>query len=263
MLVNLPPPQIWTLAAPSLSDASRGVRIRAVELLSAVPSANQPAADRARFDAAASEFVAAQRLNADRPEARSALGSFFARRRLFADAELEYKAALRLDPQFVPAAINLADLYRQTGRDGDGIDVLRTAIAASPREAGLHHALGLALVRAKRADEALGELRQSVELDPGQARYAYVYAVALNSSGRRDEAVNVLKENIERHPNDRDILMALVAFNREAGNLNAAVDYAERLARMSPGDRDLENFVEGLRRQINKERVPDPLLHQP
>ena len=35
---------------------------------------SQPAADRERFERAASEFIAAQRLNADRPEARSALG---------------------------------------------------------------------------------------------------------------------------------------------------------------------------------------------
>ena len=37
---------------------------------------SQPPADRERFERAAAEFVAAQRLNADRPEARSTLGNF-------------------------------------------------------------------------------------------------------------------------------------------------------------------------------------------
>ena len=60
---------------------SRGVRIRAVALLADVPAAEQPGADRDRFDRAAAEFVAAQRLNADRPEARTTLGSFLARHR--------------------------------------------------------------------------------------------------------------------------------------------------------------------------------------
>jgi Flp pilus assembly protein TadD len=68
----------------------------------------------------------------------------------------------------------------------------------------LHHALGLALVRAKRLDEAIAELRQAAELDPDQARYVYVYAVALNSAGRRDDAIDTLKESLTRHPNDRD-----------------------------------------------------------
>ena len=48
---------------------------------------------------------------------------------------------------------------------------------------GLHYSLGLALVRLKRADEALDELRKAAELDAGQARYAYVYAVAQHSAG--------------------------------------------------------------------------------
>jgi Flp pilus assembly protein TadD len=132
MLESVPPSQVWPLVSPLLSDSSRGVRIKAVDLLAAVPTANQPATDRANFDKAAAEFVAAQKLNADRPEARSALGGFYARRGLTADAEAEYKAALRLEPQFAPAAVNLADLYRQLGRNGDASQVLQAAIQVSP-----------------------------------------------------------------------------------------------------------------------------------
>src|SRR4051812_10610049 len=87
---------------------------------------------------AQAEFIAAQRLNADRPEARATLGNFLARRGLPAEAEAEYKAALRINPQYSPAAINLADLYRQLGRDDEGEITLRTAIAASSRDPGLH-----------------------------------------------------------------------------------------------------------------------------
>jgi len=120
MLANVSAAQIWPLVSPLLADFNRGVRIRAVALLAAVPTVSQPPADREPFEHAAAEFVAAQRLNADRPEARSMLGNFPARRGLLSDAEVEYKAAVRLSPQYGPAAINLADLYRQLGRDGDG-----------------------------------------------------------------------------------------------------------------------------------------------
>ena len=134
MLESVPAAQLWPLVSPLLSDPSRGVRIRAASLLAAVPTANQPAADRERFERAAAEFIAAQRFNADRPESRSALGSFFAKRGLPVDAETEYKAALRLSPQFAPAAINLADLYRSLGRDGDSERRLtRCDYCCSPR----------------------------------------------------------------------------------------------------------------------------------
>jgi predicted CXXCH cytochrome family protein len=249
MLERVPAHQLWPLVSPLLSDSNRGVRIRAAALLAAMPSASQPAPDRERFERAAAEFITAQRLNADRPQARSTLGNFYARRGLATDAEAEYKAALRLSPQFTPAAINLADLYRQLGRDGEGENVLRAAIATSPRDAGLHHALGLALTRLKRTDEAIAELHRAAEIEPDRARYSYVYAVALHSAGRGDEAMTVLKQILVRHPDDRDTLLALISFTRDAGDFGTALAYAERLARVAPDDPDVAALIESLRRQ--------------
>jgi predicted CXXCH cytochrome family protein len=247
MLDGLPGERIWPLVSPLLSDSSRGVRISAVSVLAAVPTANQPSSDRAAFERAALEFVAAQRLNADRPEARATLGTFYARRGLSSDAETEYKAALRLSAQFTPAAINLADLYRQLGRDRDGENVLRTAIGSSPRDAGLHHALGLTLTRERRPDDALAEFRTATELEPERSRYAYVYAVALHAAAQLDESFNVLKENLLRHPDDRSTLLALVTFNRDAGDIDAALDYAKQLSRLAPNDPGLAHLTDELR----------------
>jgi predicted CXXCH cytochrome family protein len=252
MLESVPAAQIWPLASPLLFDSSRGVRIRAASLLAVVPTANQPPADRERFERAATEFVSAQRFNADRPEARAALGSFFAKRGRPAEAEIEYKAALRLSPQYAPAAANLADLYRGLGREADGESVLRAALLVSPQDAGLHHALGLTLVRLKRADQALDELRSAAELDPGQARYAYVYAVALHSAGHVGEAITELKENLTRHPNDRDTLLALISFSRESGDIGSALEFAERLEGIVPDTPGLTGLIQDLRRQAAK-----------
>jgi predicted CXXCH cytochrome family protein len=252
MLDGVPVAGLWPVASSLLSDPNRGVRIRAVSLLADVPTANQPAADREAFSHAEAEFVAAQRLNADRPEARSALGNYYARRGLVADAENEYKAALRLSPQYAPAAINLADLYRKTRRDGDAESVLRSAIATSARDAGLHHALGLALTRLKRPDEALTEFRVATELEPDRPRYAYVYAVALHASDRVEESIEVLKQSLVRHPNDRDTLLALLTFNRDSGDIGAALEYGEQLLRAAPNDRDLAGLVGDLRGRLKK-----------
>jgi predicted CXXCH cytochrome family protein len=249
MLEMAPAAQLWPLVAPLLSDSNRGVRIRAASLLATVPTASQPPADRERFERAASEFVAAQRLNADRPQARSTLGYFYARRGLPGDAEIEYRAALRLSAQYAPAAINLADLYRQLGRDADGESVLRNAITTSLRDAGLHHALGLTLTRLKQPDAALDELRRAAEIEPDRGRYVYVYSVALNSAGRKDEGMTVLKEGLAKHPNDREILSALISFNRDAGNIEGALEYAERLGRITPNDRGIVALIQELQRQ--------------
>ncbi len=248
MLANVPAGQVWPWVAPLLSDPVRGVRIRTASLLASVPTQSQPPPDREPFERAAAEFVDAQRSNADRPEARTTLGSFLARRGQSVGAETEYRAALQLSPQYLPASINLADLYRQLGRDSEGEIVLRAAIAVLPREAAAHHALGLTLTRLKRSDAALTKFRQATELDSNNARYAYVYAVALNSGGQTEKAIAVLKESLARHPSDHDTLSALIAFNRAAGDIGSALVYAERLATVTPDDRNLAGLIEQLRR---------------
>jgi len=247
MLENVSARQIWPLVSPLLSDPVLGVRITAASLLAAVPTSNQPEADREHFERAAAEFIATQRLNADRPEGRTTLGNFLMRRRLFSDAETEYKAALRLSPQYASAAINLADLYRQLGRDAEGENVLRSAIAISPEQGGLHHALGLTLTRLKQPEAALIELRRAAELEPDRARYPYVYAVALHSAGRRSDAIELLKKSLARHPGDRDTLMALISFNRDAGDNNSALEYAGQLAKITPDDQELTRLIQELR----------------
>ena len=247
MLEGAPAEDLWPIVAPRLSDPIRGVRIRAVDLLVAMPAARRPEADRAAFDRAAAEFVAAQTLNADRPEARLTLGSFYARQGRTGEAEAEYQAALKRAPQFAPAAVNLADLYRQTGRDGDGEAALRAAIAVSPRDAGLHYALGLALVRMKRSADALGELAQAAALAPDNSQNAYVYAVALNSAGHAGEALKTLAATLRRRPDDRQLLTLAVEIAQQEGDLAAALGYAERLSALQPDDAELKRFIEALR----------------
>jgi predicted CXXCH cytochrome family protein len=247
MLEGVPPDQLWPAISPLLTDPVRSARIRAASMLAGTQIDRLSAEDRAKLDRAAAEFVAAQMLNADRPEARASLGSFHARRGEPKEAETEFKAALRLSSTYGPAAANLADLYRQLGRDADAESGLRKALQVSPRDAGLHHALGLTLVRLKRQDEAIAELAKAAELEPTRARYAYVYAVGLDSIGRRADAIQALKDNLARHPSDRDTLSALVGFNRDAGDFASALTYAEQLAQADPNNAELKSLIETLR----------------
>ena len=228
-LANAPLATRLSLAAPLLSDPLRAVRIEAASLLAPVPAEQLNAAQSAAFDRAGAEYVASQRYNADRAEARVNLGTFYANRGEATKAEEEIKAAMNLDSHFIPAYVNLADMYRARGRDADGERILREGINVSPKSATLHHALGLVLVRLKRNDAALTELESAAVLEPGNARFVYVYAVALHSTGKPDLAIASLKKAFADHPNDRDILEALASFSSARGESTEAKKYADRL----------------------------------
>jgi Flp pilus assembly protein TadD len=243
-----PPEQRPALAAPLLGDPVRAVRIEAGRVLASVSDAALGSAERAARHLAIEEYIASQRLNADRPEARVNLGLLHAQRAQAPEAELEYRAAISLWRGHVPAYVNLADLYRLRGREDDAERVLRDGLAVAPGDPSLHHALGLALARQKRLDAAVGALRRAATLAPSVARYRYVYAVALHDAGRRDEAIRVLEDAVQRHPFDPDLLFGLAAFHRERGELARALGYAERLAAVMPEDPRARDLLAALRR---------------
>jgi len=203
------------LIAPLLSDPLRVLRIEAASLLAATPVDQLRTEDRDTFERASKEYVESQRYNADRPEARVNLGTFYGNRGNVTAAEEEFRAAIRIDPFFVPAFVNLADLYRTAGRDADGVRVLQDGLKVSSRSGYLHHALGLAYVRLKRLDDALVEFERATVLEPANARFAYVYGVALHSSGRADAAILTLEKALTAHPGDTDLRAALDSFKDE------------------------------------------------
>jgi Flp pilus assembly protein TadD len=171
----LDPESRLRLASPLLSDPDRSVRGETARILigSSAPG----------LDSALAEFQAAQ--EQDRPEGRLNLGWLAAMRGDQAGAEAAYRGALKLDPGYLPAFVNLADLYREQGREVEAEATLRQGLSAEPDDASLHHALGLLLIRTGRLDAALPELARAVELAPGEARYAYVYEAAIQSYQNR------------------------------------------------------------------------------
>ena len=174
--------------APLLADPARAVRIESARVLAPVVDTLTPD-QRATWQFAAAEYVATQKYNSDRPEARSALGTFYADRGQFEQAHAAFASARALDPDFVPAYLNAADAYRAQGRDEDGQRLLEEGLAQAPRSAPLHHSLGLSLARQQKQAPALASLERAAKLAPEDRRYTYVYAVALNTYGRAPDAI--------------------------------------------------------------------------
>jgi len=189
--------------------------------------------------------------NEERPEAHLNLGLLHTRLAQPTEAEAEYRTALRLDPDFVPALLNLADLDRMRGIDAQGEELLRRAMAIDPRNADVLHALGLSLVRQHNYADALPLLRQAAELAPDTVRYAYVYAVALNSTGSPEQSRAMLAETHKQHPADRDVLVALIAGTRSSGDLPKALSYTRELAQLNPNDPQVKMLLSDLEKQVN------------
>jgi len=233
-LENAPVQMRVQLGFPLLQDPVLIVRMEAAVILASVPVGDLPAAQRQQLVAAGKEYIEAQLANAERPEAQTNLGNFYAAQGERLPAIDAYQTAIELAPYYLPAYVNLADFYRRLGQEDDALELLQRAVAENPDEASTHHALGLTLVRLQRYDAALAELALAAELNPANSSFTYVYAVALNSLGKAPQAIQTLQNALKLHPGNREILSALISFLRDSGDVAGAGRYAEQLRSLGP-----------------------------
>ncbi len=233
---------------PLLTDPILLVRAEAARVLA--PLEDLPPEASADFDAALADFVNTQLANADQAGAHLGLGVFRMNRGRLIDAERSFRKALEIDPMFLPAFMNLADVLRERKKDEEGEKVLDASLVLWPRNADLTHALGLLYARTDRQDLAVETLRRAAALDPTSPRFVYAYGIALHSTGHSNEALAVLEEANMRHPGNPDILHALATMYRDAGEPARALPFAEILRELLPQDEGAARLVEGLLQAI-------------
>jgi len=182
-LLRFTPPDFrFGYAERLLDDPVRGVRVEAA-MAYADLAGLLPSSATAGFERATREFIDAQRIQLDRPEAWVALADHAAAMDDVTLALERYEHALRMEPRSVRTRVNMADTLRRAGDDEHGRRVLEEGIALEPDAAALHHSLGLLYVRQRETGPALEALRRAVDLEPGNARYRYVLDVAQSELG--------------------------------------------------------------------------------
>jgi predicted CXXCH cytochrome family protein len=170
-----------TVIAPLLSDPIRAVRIQAARVLAGSPIDRLEAARRQEFESALVEYRQAQLYNADIPSGNLNLAILETSLKQFDNAVEHYKIAIRLDPEFMPARVNLGNLYNQIGRNADAERVFVEAVGRAPSNGDLHYSLGLLLAEEKRLNESAEELGKAAVLLPDRPRVQYNYAPRLTT----------------------------------------------------------------------------------
>ena len=231
-LEGLPHAMLAQLAFPLLDDSVRSVRIEAARVLAPVPVGQLQGELLKTYNRAAKEYIYSQQVNAERPEAQFNLGNYYAAKGEYDKAIAAYKKSIHLEDVFVPAYINLTDLYRSQDNDSAAERLLQRAIEIAPENADVHYAFGLLKIRQKKNTEALKQLKRATILDTSNSHYVYVYAIALNSTGQKDVAIEVLQRANDSFPQDTNILEALIVFYREDGNEFAAQTLMKKLQKL-------------------------------
>jgi tetratricopeptide (TPR) repeat protein len=235
-------------AIPLLDDPVKSVRATAARVVA--PIRNElDEAGLASFERAAKDLYDRQSAIFDRAAGHMDLALFYTDLGDLEKAEATYRAAAKVEPEFVPARVNLAELLYDQNKPKEAEEVFREAVEAAmlPENEGLaRDALARFLIRMKRYDEGIEELRQATELMPRHAQTHYFYGVALNSTGRFEEALPYLEKAHELDRYNVEYLTGLSAILRDAGNTEKALFYAREALKVQPENPQLQQLVQSL-----------------
>jgi tetratricopeptide (TPR) repeat protein len=135
---------------------------------------------------------------------------------------IAYQRALQLVPSYVPALVNLADIYRLQQADNKAEPLLLKAIAvtaenarqaindpgdiyafALQQQASVEYALGLLYARAKNYSKAIVPLDNAVQLSPANTDYFYASLLMLDALGERSKALELLRQSALTQNNEQ------------------------------------------------------------
>jgi len=77
-----------------------------------------------------------------------------------------YQESLTIDPNYIPAILNLASVRMNSGELGAAEELFRRAVSLAPDSYEAYNGLGIALARQGRNDESEAAFRKALEIDP-------------------------------------------------------------------------------------------------
>ncbi len=163
-----------------------------------------------------------------------ARGVQFANKGQYAEAEQEYTAALKLDPENDSLYVSLARVFVQQKKWDDAKAAAREAIRLNPNNDRAHNNLGTALENKGDLDGGLAEYREALRLNPNND-YAHANLGCLE--GRKGDLDGDMAEQHEalrlNSKNERAHLCLGDAL-RQKGDLNGAMVEVTEAIRLQP-----------------------------
>ncbi|CAH0529656.1 multiheme c-type cytochrome [Vibrio hippocampi] len=171
----------WQILQPLLTDPVAAVRAETAGALVAYWSQLNPQQKQALAQPL-QEYIEIQQFNSDRGFGRTNLGNIYASQKQWQKAITAYQGAITIEPYFANSYVNLAEVYRQTGKQKQAVEVLKLGASNIPNSGAIQYSTGLALIRTGDATDATHYFSRAAELEPNNAQYWYVYALATQES---------------------------------------------------------------------------------
>jgi tetratricopeptide (TPR) repeat protein len=152
-------------------------------------------------EGAAREYRAALRIDPNYAKAHNNLGTALADQKDLDGAVRAYRAALRIDPNYAKAHYNLGTALRAKEDLEGAVREYRAALGINPKFAQAHFNLGFALHDQKDLEGAIRAYRAGLAIDPGFDRAHYGLGLALHTKKDLEGAAREYRAAFAINPN--------------------------------------------------------------
>jgi len=140
--------------------------------------------------------------------------------------------ALRADPHYREAMVNLATAYREMHRDDSADSLLLLVLAGAPKDPALvasaEYNLGASNLHAGAYPSAISHLQTSIGIDSTSFPDPYIaLATALTRAGRTDEAREAAQRGLAHFPNEPRLLRTMGLVELDARRADRALSYLD------------------------------------
>lgn len=141
-----------------------------------------------------------------------------------AEAVAEFRQALEIAPDLVPARFYLARVYMELGQLERAREELTTLTTNAPKSAQFVGTLGEVERRLGNPTRAAELTRQAVSIEAGAFEARYYLGLALADLGRRDEAIAELEAVAKANVNVQDVHASLGVLYLQANRVDDAIE---------------------------------------
>jgi tetratricopeptide (TPR) repeat protein len=149
-----------------------------------------------KLEEAVSELEEALRANPGYVDALVNLGGTMAELGRYDEAIARYQDVLKHRPDRADIRLRLGTLFIQTGKHSEAVKELEQVAQANPTSALAQFELGRALIEDKRETEGIEALRRSLEIDPKQPAAYVNIGISLAAKGEHEKAIEAFRSAI-------------------------------------------------------------------
>jgi tetratricopeptide (TPR) repeat protein len=194
------------------------------------------------------------------------LGAAWDELRQFDKAAEQYRAAIRVDPEYVGARNNLGAMLTERGRLDEAIEHLRQALRTDPEHANAHFNMANALSKQGQIDEATFHYQESLRIDPENPKPYNNLGALLQDLGRFDEAVQQYRTALSLDPTDARARYNLGDALSELDQFEEALFHLKRAVQLAPADDNIRSRLASVHvsagaRHAERERLLEAKEH--